>query len=219
MPWYVRDRCPLADFFIDHDSSREPQLQDIIVGIASLLSVVSHHCGIMLGEISWQRGIMVSSSLISWYRPPRPPQISNPPSHFLPSGTPLCSWVRAGFVGRSSTDTYSPLLTECNAKHGFDLVDNPVTIQCNPIQFSSIQCNAEHWLTIRLIFYAAAATALSRILDHLSSQSDPAQLRDHCSNLNCTLPYMHSYTELHSYGPKLHTQLLTATSYMLQPQL
>ena len=141
----MRDRCPLADFFIDHDSSREPQLQDIIVGIASLLSVVSHHCGIMLGEISWQRGIMVSSSLISWYRPPRPPQISNPPSHFLPSGTPLCSWIRAGFVGRSSTDTYSPLLTECNAKHGFDLVDNPVqssAIQYNPV---TIQCNAEHW--------------------------------------------------------------------------
>ena len=88
----------MPDFFIDHDSSREPQLQDIIVGIASLLSVVSHHCGIMLGEISWQRGIMVSSSLISWYRPPRPPQISNPPSHFLPSGTPLCSWIRAGLL-------------------------------------------------------------------------------------------------------------------------
>ena len=176
-------------------------------------SLVSHHCWV------WYRSTVVScsvkyrGSVVSWYRPhwyhgivllvhPRSPIL-----HL--TSCLLALHCALGYAqGCSSTDTSSPLLIECDAVHAFDLVDNPVqfsAIQFNPVQSSAIQCNpvtiqrnAEHWLTIRLIFYAAAATPLSRILDRLSSQSDPAQLQDHCSNLNCTLPYMHSYTELHS---------------------
>ena len=138
---------PLPDFFIDHVAQLHvAQLQDIIVGIASLWLRLVH------AEISWQR------TLVSWYRPPRcPPQISNPPSHFLPSFHQCCSWIRAGLV--LHWHLTSPQW--CNA------------MQCRVAWF-------------RVGWQSGADFLCATPLGHLSRapQSDLAQLRAHCSNLN-----------------------------------
>ena len=162
---------PLLDFFINHVAQLHvAQLQDIIVGIASLWLRLVH------AEISWQR------TLVSWYRPPRcPPQISNPPSHFLPSFHQCCSRIRAGSVLHwHLTSPQWCNAMQCNAElHGFELVDNP-----------------------GLIFYAPHHSAISRELHNpilhsyeliaLTSTTAPTLHPKTSYNilLNCTSQYI-----------------------------
>ena len=111
---------PLLDFFIDHVAQLHvAQLQDIIVGIASLWLRLVH------AEISWQR------TLVSWYHGivhlvvhPRSPILH------LTSCLPSTSAVVGYAQGRFSTDT-SP--------------HHSGAMQCNAMQ----SCMVSSWLTIR----------------------------------------------------------------------
>ena len=155
-------------------------------------------CGTIAGYHRWYRIIVVHVSarwnimaahtgiMVSWYRPPRcPPQISNPPSHFLPSFHQCCSWIRAGSVlhwhltSPQWCNAMQCNAMQCNAElHGFELVDNP-----------------------GLIFYAPHHSAISRELHNpilhsyeliaLTSTTAPT-LHPKTSNnilLNCTVQY------------------------------
>ena len=109
---------PLPDFFIDHVAQLHvAQLQDIIVGIASLWLRLVH------AEISWQR------TLVSWYHGivhlvvhPRSPILHL--TSCLPSTSAVVGYAQGWF----STDTlpHHSGAMQCNAElHGFELVDNP----------------------------------------------------------------------------------------------
>ena len=113
---------PLLDFFIDRVAQLHvAQLQDIIVGIASLWLRLVH------AEISWQR------TLVSWYHGivhlvvhPRSPILH------LTSCLPSTSAVVGYAQGRFSTDTspHHSGAMQCNA------------MQCNAMQCNAMQCNA-----------------------------------------------------------------------------